>query len=130
MALATRSYSDLDLNFTAHPVTGDISKRKDVYAVTGSLRNLLSTNHYERLFQPQIGSNVRRLLFEPIDVTTATMLQDHVKQTIDNFEPRVKLINVSVVPNYTEQGYTVGITFFMQNRAEPITINLFLERVR
>lgn len=130
MALNSRTYTDLDLDFTAHPVTGDIVKKKDVAAVLGSLRNLLMTSHYERPFQPQIGSNMNKLLFEPIDELTSITLADEIRLTISNYEPRVRIEAVDVVPDYDGQKYDVTITFFMVSNPEPITINLFLERVR
>lgn len=130
MALNARTYTDLDLDFSAHPITGDIVKKKDVAAVLGSLRNLLLTSHYERLFQPNIGSNMNKLLFEPIDELTSVTLADEIRLTIGNYEPRVNLQAVDVVPDYDGQKYDVTITFFMANNPDPITINLFLERVR
>lgn len=130
MSTISRTYTDLDLNFTAHPVTGDIAKRKGVAAIIGSLRNLLLTSHYERLFQPQIGSNLNKILFEPIDNLSSVTLADEIRLTVSNYEPRVSLQAVDVVPDFDGQKYDVTLTFFMINNPEPITISLFLERVR
>lgn len=130
MALITRTYSDLDLDFGKHPVTGDILKKKDVLAVATSLKNLFNTSNYERLFQPDIGCDLKRMLFEPIDVTSTVLMQDVIKQTIINFEPRVKLQDVSVEAFSEKNGYKVFVTFYYGNTPEPITIRLFLERIR
>lgn len=130
MPQTTRIFSDLDLDFLAHPITGDIVKKKDISAVVGSLRNLLLTTHYERLFHPNIGGNMRKILFEPIDSMTASMLKDEIITTVENYEPRVKLEGVDVVADEDNNKYDVSITFFIANNPEPITINLFLERVR
>ena len=130
MALIARTYTDLDLNFTKHPITGDIAKKKDIAAIAGSLRNLLLTSHYERLFQPQIGCNIKKILFEPIDIISAATISDEISITIGGYEPRVKIEAIDVVPDYDNQRYDVTITFFLVNDPEPITINLFLERVR
>ena len=70
------AFSDLDLNFTIHPVKKDINRYTNETAVINSIKNLILTNHYERLFQPNIGSNVRRLLFENMDTITATTLEN------------------------------------------------------
>lgn len=130
MSIERRQYTDLDLNFSAHPVTGDIVKNKNINAIIGSVRNLLYTNFYERPFQPQIGSNLRRLLFEPIDSFTTNSIATDIRNTITNYEPRVSLEAIDVVPDYDNNGYNVSLTFFVQNDPEPIQVNFYLERVR
>ena len=71
----TRIYKDLDLNFGRNTVTNDVNKLTDVEAVKRSVRNLINTNHYERPFHPEIGSDVRAMLFEPMTPLTALNLQ-------------------------------------------------------
>lgn len=130
MSLILRKYSDLDLNFTAHPVTKDVSKKLNENAIAASIRNLLLTSHYERLFNPDIGSNLKKLLFEPIDNVTTSIIQDMIFETIRNYEPRVTIQEVIAAPNYEDQRYDVYITFFVNNTLEPITVSFFLERIR
>lgn len=130
MSLILRKYSDLDLNFTAHPVTKDVSKKLNENAIAASIRNLLLTSHYERLFNPDIGSNLKKLLFEPIDNVTTSIIQDMIFETIRNYEPRVTIQEVVAAPNYENQRYDVYITFFVNNTLEPITVSFFLERIR
>jgi uncharacterized protein len=130
MSLATRTYTDLDLDFAAHPVTRDITKKKGSAAVITAMKNLLQTNFYEKPFQPSIGSNLRRLLFENISPLTASELRTEVELVIRNFEPRVSLDRVIISPNEEQQRYDITIVFFIVNQAEPIQVNLFLERVR
>lgn len=130
MAQITRIYKDIDLNFTKHPVTGDILKKTDISAIAASLSNLFATSNYERLFQPDIGCSLKQILFEPIDALTTSRIEYMIKQTIQNFEPRVKLEGVLVQPDYDNNGYKVFVTFFYANNPEPITIRVFLERVR
>ncbi len=125
-----KRFADLDLNFAAHPVTGDINKHYDEMAIVNSVKNLILTNHYERLFNPDIGSNVRKLLFEPMDVITSTAIQRDIEQTLKNFEPRISVGSVSVVGNFDQGAYDVSLSFNIVNRMEPITINFILERVR
>ena len=72
---STRSFKDLDLNFTIHPIRKDINTHKNEYAIINSVKNLVLTNHYERPFQPEIGSNIRRLLFENVDAITAAQIE-------------------------------------------------------
>ena len=130
MSLITRKYSDFNLDFTAHPVTGDITKKLNENSIAQSIRNLLLTSHYERPFKPQLGSNVKKFLFEPIDNITTSLIQDSIFETLRNYEPRITIQEVVATPNYDEQRYDVNITFFVKNSIEPLTINFFLERVR
>jgi len=123
-------YSDLDLNFVIHPVKKDINILTSEMAVINSIKNLILTNHYERPFQPQIGSNVRRMLFENMDNITATTIENEIKQTIANFEPRASVSKIFVVADYENNGFKVTLDFFVINRTTPITINFFLERIR
>jgi phage baseplate assembly protein W len=95
-----------------------------------SIKNLILTNHYERPFQPNIGSNVRRLLFENMDTITATTLEQEIKQTIQNYEPRATISAIAVSPDYENNGFKVYMEFYVVNRTTPITINFFLERIR
>jgi phage baseplate assembly protein W len=118
------------LNFQAHPVKKDINKHVDEYAVVNSIKNILLTNHYERLFQPQLGSNVSKFLFENMDIITTTVLQKEIEQTITNFEPRVSVKEVIVTPEYDNNRFSVQLTFFMLNRTEPVSIEFFLNRER
>lgn len=126
----TRRYKDLDLSFSAHPVTKDVTKHIDYLAVVNAVKNLVMLNHYEKPFHPEIGSNIRSLLFENLDNVTAISLQREIEQTIKNFEPRVEIKEVRVVPDFTENGFSVTIIFYIINRTEPVTIDFFLERVR
>jgi phage baseplate assembly protein W len=126
----TRKYSDLDLNFTIHPVKKDINIFTNELAVINALKNLILTNHYERPFQPELGSNVRKLLFENLDIITAAALEKEISQTITNFEPRVEIEDISVAPNYDKNSYGVTLRFNVINTTEPVTISFLLERIR
>jgi len=127
---STRSFKDLDLNFGIHPIRKDINTHKNEYAIVNSVKNLILTNHYERPFRPQIGSNIRRLLFEPIDSIISAQIEREVVETIQNFEPRVEVSTVVASPVPDENGYKITLEFFVINNANPITINFFLERIR
>lgn len=125
-----REYSDLDLNFTIHPVKKDINRHTGDMAVINSIKNLVLTNHYERPFQPDIGSNVRRLLFENMDNITASSIEREIQQTISNYEPRARVSRINAVADFDRNGFKVEMEFFVINRTSPITINFFLERIR
>lgn len=130
MAVSNRIYKDVDMNFQAHPVTGDVAKKVGDAAIIQSVKNLLSFSKYEKLFQPSIFSNLKAQLFEPVDNITSSAIATSIRSTIEKFEPRVDLTEVLVVPEYDAQGYNVTLTFFIVNNADPITINFFLERIR
>jgi phage baseplate assembly protein W len=130
VAQVTRKYKDLDLAFTMHPVKKDVNKHVDDLAVINSVKNLISTSNYERLFQPEIGSGVRSLLFEQMDSITAASLKRTIIQTLENFEPRVTVQEVSVSPDFDNNAFKVGMRFLIVNRTEPITIQFFLQRDR
>lgn len=130
MTLLARTYTDIDLNFTKHPITGDIAKKKDISAISASLFNLFNTSNYERLFQPDLGCNLKQVLFEPVDALSTVYITDIIKNAIGNFEPRVKLEDLLVEPYPEQNGYKVFLTFFVINNPDPITISLFLERIR
>ena len=125
-----RVFSDLDLTFAKHPVTKDVSKKVKDQAVIASVRNLLLTKFYERPFNPTLGSNIMQLLFEPIDFVTASILSKEITTTLNNYEPRVNISKITVTPDEDNYRYEVSLTFFIVNSIKPITITLFLNRLR
>lgn len=125
-----RTYRDLDLNFTRHPVKKDVSKHINEFAVINSVKNLVSTNYFERPFRPQIGSGLRDLLFENVDPIISSQLERAIEETIINYEPRVEIVNILVTAYPDENRYNVSMTFYIINNPNPITIDFFLERIR
>lgn len=127
---STRNFRDLDLNFAIHPITKDVNIYKAEYAVINSVKNLILTNHFEKPFQPEVGSNIRRLLFENVDSIMAAQIEREIEETINNFEPRVQISSVIAIHAPEENGYKIRLEFFVINNPDPITINFFLERIR
>ena len=114
-----------------HPVTGDIAKLSNVEAVKRSVRNLVNTNKGERPFHPEIGSDIRRTLFEPISPAVAKVLERHVQDVIQNFEPRAELISVKASDDVDNNTYNVTITFYLINSPSGVqSMNILLERLR
>lgn len=130
MARNTRIFSDLDLNFTAHPVSGDITRRFDEDAIKQSVKNLLLTRNYERPFHSEIGSPVRQLLFDLPGPMFNVMLQRAVIDVITNFEPRVSIIDVRVDDYSDANEVYVTLEFKIVNTERPLTLDLALERTR
>ena len=127
---STRNFRDLDLNFAIHPITKDVNIYKAEYAVINSVKNLILTNHFEKPFQPEVGSNIRRLLFENVDSIMAAQIEREIEETINNFEPRVQISSVIAIHAPEENGYKIRLEFFVINNPDPITINFLLERIR
>ena len=125
-----KTYNDLDLDFSAHPSTGNISTKKDADAVVRSVRNLLLMNHFDKPFHPEVGSNITRHLFEPMTVATTLRLETDIKNVINNFEPRVRLSEVRVQAVESENGYKISLTFFIVNEEVERQTVFFLERYR
>lgn len=130
-----KDYSDIDLDFIPHPTTKDVVKKTGIDAIKRSVRNLVLTNFYDRPFRSFIGSNAQGLLFENINQLTAIFLKDAIEEVIVNFEPRIRLINdenrgIRVSVDSDNNGYSVQLSFVVINTAQPVTINLFLERIR
>ena len=127
---STRIYKDLDLDFGRNTVTNDVNKLTDVEAVKRSVRNLINTNHFERPFHPEIGGNVRALLFENITPLTALNLQRKIEEVLNNFEPRAKITQILADPDIDRNGYRLEIRFYVIGIQNPITVETFLERLR
>ena len=127
---ATRIYKDLDLDFGRNTVTNDVNKLTDVEAVKRSVRNLINTNHFERPFHPEIGGNVRALLFENMTPLTAINLQRKIEEVLNNFEPRAKITQILADPDIDRNGYRLEIKFYVIGIQNPITVETFLERLR
>jgi phage baseplate assembly protein W len=130
MATLKKLYSDIDPAFTRTPGKNDIALSFDELAVIRALRYLLLTNNYERPFQPNLGSGIRKMLFEPINPLTATQLKTEIRTTINNHEPRVNLQDVIVQEMVDNNAYNVILEFYVGNNSTPTELTLILERTR
>ena len=131
MAIAKQNdYRDLDLDFIAHPITGDVVVKTGPDAIARSIRNLVLTNYYDRPFRSGIGSNVQRMLFENFTPMTMNNMEVAVKDVIQNFEPRANILGVKVEPDIDRNGVNIKIAFTVVNRLEQFVTSIFLERIR
>lgn len=126
----TQIFKDFDLAFSAHPNTKDITKKRDEDAVKQALKNLILTNYYERPFHSEIGSPVRALLFELATPLTGHMMRRGIIDVIENFEPRVRVLNVDVNMRDQTNSCEVSITFEIVGIQTVSQLNLTLERTR
>jgi phage baseplate assembly protein W len=130
MANLQKIYSDLDLTFKRLPVTNDVALSYDEQAVIRSVRNLLLTGFYERPFQPNLGSNLNKLLFEPADQLTSNLIESEVRDVISNFEPRITVNTINVTISPDENSFNLSMTFFVGNNTRATTVTLLLQRSR
>ena len=127
---SARIFKDLNLDFQQNSATKDIQKLTDVEAVKRSVRNLISTNHYEKPFHPEIGSNLRAMLFELMTPQMNHVISKQIENLIKNYEPRCNLTQVHTQPMFDRNGYSVQISFMVNNYQEPVIVESFLERLR
>ena len=127
---SSRIYKDLNLDFQKNTATKDIQKITDVEAVKRSVRNLINTNHYEKPFHPEIGSNLRAMLFENITPQMNHIISKQIDNLIRNFEPRCRLVQVNTQPDLDRNRYACQISFYVVNHPEPVAVETFLERLR
>jgi len=123
-------YKDIDLSFAKHPVTGDIAVKTDVAAIKASMQTLIKMNFYDSPFQPEIGSGVMDLLFNPLNFVTSIGLRRQIELVLENYEPRIEVIEVYTVPLPDEQVYNVTIRFRLKNQPEELRFDMLLEQVR
>jgi phage baseplate assembly protein W len=125
-----REFKDLDMNFTIHPIRKDVNKLVAERAVINSIKNIVLTAHYEKPFNPDFGSNIRRLLFENLDTLTASAIEREIAETIKNYEPRVNLLETIARADFDNNGFKVDLKFMIVNQTQPLSISFFLERIR
>lgn len=130
MSRNTRIYKDLDLNFIPNPVTGDISVRYDEIAIKNSIKNLVLTANGERPFHSEIGSPIRNLLFENYSPILILSIRRAIEQLIDNYEPRVELLDVVVDPFEDENEIQIGILFKIRETEREFVVAFTLDRTR
>ena len=125
-----KSYKDLSFDFTANPQTGDVATVKDAVSVKRGIKNILLTSGFERLFQPEIGSGIKNILFEPMTPLTEQRLSDACRDAIDAWEKRASVIDITVIPEEDYNRYRVAIKFSINNSLITEEVDVFLNRER
>lgn len=120
---------DIDFNFTMHPLSNDLSVKKDRRAVEQSMKSLVLTNFYERGFNVEIGANVKASLFENITSLTQQTIKDNITQVLTNFEPDVELVDVKVSKN-GDNSIVAEIFYNIFNDPEIRNVVIPLQRLR
>ena len=125
-----KSYKDLSFDFTANPQTGDVATVKDAVSVKRGIKNILLTAPFERLFQPEIGSGIKNILFEPMTPLTEQRLSDACRDAIDAWEKRASVIDITVISEEDYNRYRVAIKFSINNSLITEQVDVFLNRER
>ena len=129
MSIATRTYKDFAYSFFANPMSGDVGKKTGANAVKSAIVSILKTNHNERMFQPEFGSNIRALLFEQMNPITEQRMKTEVENAIRNHEPRAEVLGITVTGQEEQNRYLVSILFNVSSEAEPQKLETYFDRV-
>ena len=129
MSIATRTYKDFAYSFFANPMSGDVGKKTGADAVKSAIVAVLKTNHNERMFQPEFGSNIRALLFEQMNPITEQRMKTEVENAIRNHEPRAEVLGITVTGQEEQNRYLVSILFNVSSEAEPQKLETYFDRV-
>lgn len=132
IARQNQNFVDIDLDFFAHPVTGDITKKVGKDSIKRALRNILFLRLGELGFQPNKGSGVHFLLFELMTPGNLELLRKEIINTLATFEPRITVVQlvISDENELDKNGVTIDLVFSINNYNEPLSLSLFLERIR
>lgn len=123
-------FSDIDLNFTKHPLSHDVSIKTNDQAIKQSMKILLLTMFYERPFHSDIGSPIRQLLFEPVTPMLQIVLQRHIEQVLHSYEPRITIQSIIVDLNPENNSIEITIYYIVLNTSALQKFDIILERTR
>lgn len=123
-------YADFPMKFEVNPMGGDLLRHTNESAIKESIRNLIMTNRGERLFQPNLGSDIRQMLFEQNTPDVLMILKDKIKDVIKTHEPRAAIEDLTVSSEMDTHSVTINISFYVLNRQNPVSLHVTLERIR
>ena len=107
----SQGFKDISMSFQSNPLNNDLIGLKNENAIARSVRNIVFTVPGEKFFNPRFGSDVSEVLFENINEITASTIEDQIRLSINNYEPRVELISVEAIPNYDNNQFDTVITY-------------------
>ena len=125
-----KGHRDLDLSLKIHPIRKDLNVLRDDNAVKNAIKNLLITNAFERPFQPQLGANLRGLLFEPADAITKIAIKENIKNVIKDYEPRVRLLSIAINDLSDQNAYRLTVKFLIKENDTQDSVEILLRRLR
>ena len=107
----SQGFKDISMSFQSNPLNNDLIAIKNANAIARSVRNIVLTTPGEKFFDPDFGSNVSNLLFENVDDITASQIQEEIEFSINNYEPRVRLLSIKVNPDFDSNSFDTIITY-------------------
>lgn len=125
-----KGHRDLDLSLKIHPIRKDLNVLKDDNAIKNAIKNLLISNAFERPFQPDLGANLRGLLFEPADAITKIAIKENIKNVIRDYEPRAKLISIAINDLADQNAYRLTVKFLIKEYDTQDSVEILLRRLR
>jgi phage baseplate assembly protein W len=123
-----KDYIDFDMDFGKHPAHGDLEQVKKNNVISRSINNIIKTNVYERLFQPEIQGGISNLLFENFGQLTDSRLESAIEHAIEQYEPRATIQEVKVIRKEEENAYLIHINYIPDNDSRDANIEVYLER--
>lgn len=124
-------YADIPLSFTAHPVTGNVKTLKNADSIIQSVKNIVLTNFFERPYEPYLGGNIYNRLFDNVESTyTQFLIAEDITTSLENYEPRAEILNVSVFPDTDRNTLRITVKFIPITQSEPVSVDVIVERVR
>ena len=107
----SRGFKDISMTFQTNPLTSDLIVLKNENAIARSVRNIVFTIPGEKFFDETFGSNINRSLFDNIDEISSLIIRDQISESIERFEPRVRLVEVKVSPDFDNNAFDAIITY-------------------
>ena len=107
----SQGFKDISMSFESNPLTDDLIALKNENAIARSLKNIVFTLPGEKFFDPEFGSDISASLFENLDDISGGIIEDQIRESITNYEPRVELLSVKTNPNYDNNAFDVTITY-------------------
>jgi phage baseplate assembly protein W len=127
---APPTYSDFSASFSRNVITNDVVRLNDIDAVKRSVKNLIVTDKYERLLDPELGAGISELLFEQMTPLTTVALRETIIQTLNRYEPRINIDTIDVTPDYDRNSYFISIAFSLVRNEQVGTVEFLLNRIR
>ena len=127
MSIANRTYRDIAFSFFAHPMSGDMGKKTGASAVKQAIVAILKTNHHERLFDPEFGSDIRGSLFEQMNPITEQRMRKKIEAAIARHEPRAEVLGISVKAQEEQNRYEISVVFNVASVAETQKLTTYFD---
>ena len=127
----SRGFKDISMTFQVNPLSNDLIALKNENSIARSVRNIIFTVPGEKMFNPDFGTDINASLFELLDETSAVVIKDQIEYSLETYEPRIRLLDVIVVPDFEGNGYDVEISYSIIGvDIDPQQISFILQATR